>query len=238
MSKIPIGGDPSDPHHRYFRPESDCRLSGKGYAAKTEIANLKEIVCSLKRKPDQIIKYMSQKLQCNTKDQITLSGHHDVTEIEEKLENYIEEFVLCSYCGNPETVIEISPKKVVYLRCKACGESTSCPDSKFCSFIVKSQSPSKVTMTRSERRALKLANQAKISKQEDLTNTGEEAGRTDKKSPKKSSKKSEKSKSTNSITPITSDDEDWGEGFSPEEIAARRKELLGNVGSMMLKFVN
>jgi len=53
----------------------------------------------------------------------TLGSARSATELQKLLDIFIDKFIVCGSCGNPETVLRISKNQLV-LYCKACGYKT------------------------------------------------------------------------------------------------------------------
>ncbi|KAF8260040.1 domain found in IF2B/IF5-domain-containing protein [Lactarius quietus] len=57
-------------------------------------------------------------------DRYIVSGKHDATRLRELLYRFIEKFVLCGSCKNPETDLIVTKNEMIVRDCKACGERT------------------------------------------------------------------------------------------------------------------
>jgi translation initiation factor 5 len=67
-----------------------------------------------------------------------VNGAHDAAKLSQMLEIFIKRFVQCFSCGNPETVVNISKKETIHLKCKACGAVSDVDmRHKLCTFMVK-----------------------------------------------------------------------------------------------------
>lgn len=107
-----------DPFARYRRARIIIRA---GKANTTVWTNSAQISHQLYRDPAELVKYLQRKLGTNTRlanGEIVIKGSFTVQQLEDYLETYIQEFVLCPQCGNPETAL-IDDSRV----CKACGWS-------------------------------------------------------------------------------------------------------------------
>lgn len=59
-------------------------------------------------------------------DRYLVNGAHQADRLRELLDTFIDKFVLCAACKNPETVLIVDPKKEEITRdCKACGEHSA-----------------------------------------------------------------------------------------------------------------
>lgn len=131
---INIGRDNQyDNHFRYKREIVDVRYSGKGKNTKTGLINLAKIAKQLYTMPDYISKFFGYKfatvtgIDSKTKEWF-LKGHHAHGDVEDKLEDYIDLFILCKHCINPETSLR-AKKGEVRMFCYACGQLSRIEDS-------------------------------------------------------------------------------------------------------------
>lgn len=104
------------------------KIEGKGNGIKTVVANLPSVAQSLARPPAYVIKYFGFELgaQTNTNpkdDRWIINGAHQADKLQESLDGFINKFVLCKSCKNPETDINIKDGRIL-LDCKACGQRT------------------------------------------------------------------------------------------------------------------
>jgi translation initiation factor 2 beta subunit (eIF-2beta)/eIF-5 len=113
MARINIPKACLDPFFRYKRNVLEVR-PGKGNT--TIITNLDLIASQLDRLIDKLISYFRKALSVNIflRNGVVLSGTWSTSQLETHLENYIENNILCTVCGNPET-------DATTHTCKACG---------------------------------------------------------------------------------------------------------------------
>ena len=122
---INVNGDHNDFNYRYKMPIFKFKIEGKGNGVKTLIVNLKDIGESIYRNPSYILKWFSKKLgtftQINEKEnRFILNGiHNDREKMTQLLYEFINKFVMCKNCNNPET--EFDYKKEQIINCNACG---------------------------------------------------------------------------------------------------------------------
>jgi translation initiation factor 5 len=114
----------NDPTYRY-RME---RMNLKHETNKTVITNMTNICKDLSRDPDHLLKYIGKSIGCSSKydaknNSYYISKKVELKDLEEKLYQYIETYVLCGTCGNPETILDEN-KKRIKKECNACGETT------------------------------------------------------------------------------------------------------------------
>jgi translation initiation factor 5 len=119
------GGD--DPHYRYKMPSISTKTESKN-GGTTIIENIDTIANKLKRSPNEFQKYFSKSLSCNVKYNkdkgIMISAKKEKEELQSILTEYINKFVLCPQCQNPETTKAVGKKKTT-LTCAACGKTSN-----------------------------------------------------------------------------------------------------------------
>lgn len=121
--------DVADPFYRYKMERLQSKIEGKGNGIKTVVANLSSVAASLARPPAYVIKYFGFELgaQTNTNpadDRWIINGAHEASKLQDHLDGFINKFVLCKSCKNPETEINIKDGHIL-LDCKACGQRTA-----------------------------------------------------------------------------------------------------------------
>lgn len=126
MATINIGGNKNDKFHRYKMPRLLCKVEGKGNGIKTVIPNMGDIAKSLSRPPSYPTKFFGCELgaQVTLKekdDKYIVNGAHDAQKLQDLLEKFIQKFVLCSGCDNPETNLTIEKDGTIMRNCIACG---------------------------------------------------------------------------------------------------------------------
>lgn len=120
----------ADPFYRYKMPKLIAKVEGKGNGIKTVIVNMVEIAKSLARPPAYPTKFFGCELGAQTQidkknDRYIVNGSHNSDKLQEILDIFIEKFVLCDECDNPETafVVQIKKEKITSI-CSACGHSS------------------------------------------------------------------------------------------------------------------
>lgn len=129
MSFINICRDNTDPFYRYKMPPIQSKTEGRGNGIKTAIMNLSEVSRALGRPPSYVVKFFGYELGAQTnineeQDRYLVNGAHDTSELQDSLDGFINKFVLCGSCKNPETEIQIKGKDTLQRDCKACGKIT------------------------------------------------------------------------------------------------------------------
>lgn len=90
------------------------------------ITNMNELAQSLQRDPNMIIDYLKKKFSVSmtfNKDLNTVEFKGIQIElIQEAVYEFIEYYVLCPSCRNPETVLS-NKKSIMYIKCNACSHN-------------------------------------------------------------------------------------------------------------------
>ncbi|KAI5302290.1 hypothetical protein KEM56_000828 [Ascosphaera pollenicola] len=160
MSVINVRRDVTDPFYRYKMDRLQAKIEGKGNGIKTVIVNLNTVAQALGRPPAYLIKYFGFELgaQANAKttdDRWIINGAHDANKLQDYLDGFIQKFVLCKKCKNPETVVHIKDGRII-LDCKACGERSDVDGRlKLSGFILKNESSSGKKGSKKDRREKK-----------------------------------------------------------------------------------
>lgn len=104
---------------RFEIPKVQGEISGKN----TIITNISDIASYLRRPLEQLSKYLQKELATSGKienNRLILNTKLNSIKVNEKIEQYTKEFVLCKTCGKPDTEI-ISEKGIKFKHCLACG---------------------------------------------------------------------------------------------------------------------
>lgn len=157
MGSVNIRRDVADPFYRYKMERIQSKVEGKGNGIKTVIVNLSNVAHQLARPPNYVIKYFGFELGAQTNidpkdDRWIINGAHEASKLQDYLDGFINKFVLCKECKNPETVVNIKDGDIL-MDCKACGKITTAdPRHKLASFILKS-APKKGKKDKSTKKA-------------------------------------------------------------------------------------
>ncbi|KAG9104497.1 hypothetical protein FRC06_001878 [Ceratobasidium sp. 370] len=141
---VNIRRDVDDKFYRYKMPSLLTKIEGKGNGIKTVIPNMSDISRALSRPPTYPTKFFGCELGAQTSfdekgDRYIVNGAHDASRLRELLDGFIDKFVLCAECKNPETDLIIVPRtEDIFRDCKACGARTGVDmRHKLTTFIVK-----------------------------------------------------------------------------------------------------
>lgn len=105
------------------------KIEGKGNGIKTVVPNMSDVARALSRPPTYPTKFFGSELGAQTSvdeknDRYIVNGAHDARRLRELLDAFIDKFVLCGSCKNPETDLIITKNEMIVRDCKACGERT------------------------------------------------------------------------------------------------------------------
>ncbi len=104
---------------RFEIPKVQGQVSGNS----TIITNIGQIAGYIRRPLDHLTKFLQKELAVPGKidnGRLIFTGRLNSARVNEKLEKYIQEFVLCPVCGKPDTEI-IQEKGIRTKKCLACG---------------------------------------------------------------------------------------------------------------------
>ena len=113
-------------------PLLQTKIEGKGNGIKTVLPNMSDVARALSRPPTYPTKFFGCELGAQTSfdeknDRYIVNGAHDASRLRELLDGFIDKFVLCKACKNPETeliILKVNRKEDIIRDCKACGERT------------------------------------------------------------------------------------------------------------------
>ena len=113
-------------------PLLTTKIEGKGNGIKTVIPNMSDVARALSRPPTYTTKFFGCELGAQTSfdeknDRYIVNGAHNADRLRELLDVFIDKFVLCKSCKNPETelvILKSGRVEDIIRDCKACGERT------------------------------------------------------------------------------------------------------------------
>jgi translation initiation factor 2 subunit 2 len=100
------------------------KVKGHHEGTRTILSNFAQVVANIRRSPEHLLKFLSKELasQCEVKgDRLILSRRLASKDINDKIEKYVNTFVLCPKCAKPDTELSEEDGKA-FLKCLACGE--------------------------------------------------------------------------------------------------------------------
>jgi translation initiation factor 2 subunit 2 len=108
---------------RFEIPKVEGHIEGK----KTIITNFFQIADYIRRNPEHFQKFLLKELAASGQiegDRLVLNIKVPSLKINQKIEEYLKEFVLCRECGKPDTEL-IKEDRFAFLHCLACGAKHS-----------------------------------------------------------------------------------------------------------------
>ncbi len=108
---------------RFEIPKIEGHIEGK----KTILTNFLQIASYVRRPLGHFQKFLLRELATQGQmegDRLVLNNKIPSTKINQKIEEYTNEFVLCKECGKPDTEI-IKEDRLAFLKCLACGAKHS-----------------------------------------------------------------------------------------------------------------
>lgn len=149
MAVVNIRRDVDDKFYRYRMPLLQTKIEGKGNGIKTVVPNMSNVARALSRPPTYPTKFFGFELGAQTtsdekNDRYIINGAHQADHLRNLLDDFIDKFVLCGACKNPETELKVPKDGPILKDCKACGKRTSVNMShKLTTFIGKNPPPKK-----------------------------------------------------------------------------------------------
>jgi len=104
---------------RFEIPKVEGHFEGR----RTFLTNFFQISSYLRRNPEHFLKFMLRELAASGQkegDRLVLNIRVPSSKINQKIEQYTREFVICRECGKPDTEI-IKEERFSFLHCLACG---------------------------------------------------------------------------------------------------------------------
>ncbi|MBI2575417.1 translation initiation factor IF-2 subunit beta [Candidatus Woesearchaeota archaeon] len=104
---------------RFEMPKAKGHIQGN----RTIISNFYQIADTMRREPEHLLKYVLKELATPgelKKAAVIIGTKVSASRINEKLQQYAKEFVLCSECKKPDTKL-VREDKFLFLKCSACG---------------------------------------------------------------------------------------------------------------------
>ena len=100
------------------------KVKGHIQGNKTIISNFKEIASVLRREPEHLLKFVSKELaapgEIKKTGALMIGRKVSAASVNEKIQKYAKEFVICSECKKPDTQLT-KEDKVMFIKCLACG---------------------------------------------------------------------------------------------------------------------
>ena len=103
------------------------KIKGHFEGRKTILTNFFQIASHIRRNPEHFQKFILRELAASGQkdgDRLVLNIKVPSAKINQKIEQYVNEFVLCKECGKPDTEL-IKQDRLTFLHCLACGAKHS-----------------------------------------------------------------------------------------------------------------
>ncbi|KAK9473411.1 domain found in IF2B/IF5-domain-containing protein [Dipodascopsis tothii] len=235
MSSINICRDNTDPFYRYKMPAIISKIEGRGNGIKTAVVNNSDVARALARPPMYVTKFFGLELGAQTScneatDRYMVNGSHDSSKLQDLLDVFIQKFVLCKACKNPETDIVVTKDQMLFRDCKACGKRSPIDIAHKLSGVILKNPPTQG--------GKKTGSSKKASKRERRKNADadDEDGSDEVGSDDEFTKRinAEASALPQASALAAEDDDNWAIDTSEEAVAARVREVESQVNSLVL----
>ncbi|PPQ69185.1 hypothetical protein CVT25_006963 [Psilocybe cyanescens] len=240
MAVVNIRRDVDDKFYRYRMPVLTTKIEGKGNGIKTVIPNMSDVARALSRPPTYTTKFFGCELGAQTtfdekNDRYIVNGAHDANRLRELLDVFIDKFVLCKSCKNPETelvILKVGRTEDIIRDCKACGERTGVDmRHKLTTFIVKNP-PVKIKKGKGKNTSGDAAGGVGGAGTPDPTGEGEQPNDGNESDDYLTKKIKAEAADLNTDTALGK--EEWSADTSPEAVKQRVKALEGSMASVAL----
>jgi len=104
---------------RFEIPQVKGLVEGKN----TIITNITTIASYLRRPVEQLVKFLQKELAASGRldnDRLIINAHLSSNKVNEKIELYAKNFVICTECSKPDSEI-VTEKGIKFKHCLACG---------------------------------------------------------------------------------------------------------------------
>jgi translation initiation factor 2 subunit 2 len=99
------------------------KVSVQGWGSRTIIKNFAQLTKAVNRGEEHVFKYILRSLGTAgflESGRVILQGKFTEEEIQNEVEAYVKNYVLCKECGAPDTEF-IKEGRILFIRCLACG---------------------------------------------------------------------------------------------------------------------
>ena len=99
------------------------KVKGHHENTRTIVSNFLQVASCIRRPANSLMKFLSKELASSAEikgDRLILSRKLSSKNINEKIEKYVRNYVLCGKCKKPDTELDAIGAKT-FLRCLACG---------------------------------------------------------------------------------------------------------------------
>lgn len=175
---------------------------------------------------------LGAQVKCDEKtDRYIVNGAHDAAKLQQLLNGFIQKFVLCPSCGNPETDIIVDKSSTIQMYCNACGRRNKGENiHKLATYIVKNPP---VNSAYGKKGKGDKADKADKKSKKNGTSTPVEEEEEDKDDDFTKKIKEEAAAIPDADNYQSALGDDWSVDTSAEGAAARMRELEGSVKTQM-----
>eukprot|EP00758_Cryptobia_borreli_P000442 Tbor_TRINITY_DN109_c0_g1::TRINITY_DN109_c0_g1_i1::g.11963::m.11963/K03262/EIF5; translation initiation factor 5 len=152
MPVINIDRDKADDiHYRYKMPAIETARESGGNGVKTVFLNLIEVSAALSRPAEAVHKHLGNSVGAqatiNKKEKkFFVMGEFPKERIQDLIFDFVNKYVLCKHCSNPETKLEVI-RNVSSLKCAGCGKLSALPSDRISSIIASAKIETKKAPT-------------------------------------------------------------------------------------------
>jgi len=103
------------------------KIEGHFEGTKTILTNIQQIASYIRRDINHFLKFLLRELATSGKiegNRVVLQTKIPSSKINEKINEYVRDFVLCKECGKPDTEL-VKQDKFMFVHCLACGAKHS-----------------------------------------------------------------------------------------------------------------
>ena len=104
---------------RFVMPEAEIMVEGKT----TIVRNMGELLDKMNRKPDQVVPLLLREIGSAGSfegGRLVLQGKVADKSIQDRINKYVETYVICGECGRPDTHL-VKEERTTVVKCDACG---------------------------------------------------------------------------------------------------------------------
>lgn len=105
---------------RYHIPEIESLIQGN----KTVLKKFAQLCKALRREQEHVLKFFNRELASKSEikgSEAIFVGKFRNEFLNQKLQAYVKEFLLCDQCGKPDTKLK-KKDNITYKTCEACGQ--------------------------------------------------------------------------------------------------------------------
>ena len=103
------------------------KIEGHFEGTKTILTNIQQIASYIRRDINHFLKFLLRELATSGKiegNRVVLQTKIPSSKINEKINEYVQDFVICKECGKPDTEL-VKQDKFMFVHCLACGAKHS-----------------------------------------------------------------------------------------------------------------